>query len=223
MTQQYKTQLRKHSYTDAYRSRQATRRDSLSPSKDPKSPKRAPVRTPSPTRAPAEMVGSPTSTDGGILSDDAGGGDVHVGGPTAVMGRQPSMLAPGMEEVHMMSNKILSQQLLVTQEELSYLREEKRILAMEVLAQQEMLRRTRAILSLQRQDKFPVCDGDTGLAFDQAVKRLKVRTRSYCRLCCREWWRRGGHLSLSVVHQSSYVCPLACRSRKSYRESSLLW
>ena len=61
------------------------------------------------------------------------------------------------------------------QDEVTQLQESKRILAMEVLAQQEMLRRVRAVLSLQRQEKFPVCDGDTALAFDQAVKRLKVR------------------------------------------------
>jgi hypothetical protein len=212
VTQQYKTQLRKHSYTDAYRSRQATRRDSL---KEPKSPKRAAVRTPSPTRAPAEMVGSPTSTDGGILSDDAGGGDVDadVGGPTAVMVRQPSMLAPGMEEVHMMSNKILAQQLLTTQEELTHLREEKRILAMEVLAQQEMLRRVRAILSLQRQEKFPVCDGDTGLAFDQAVKRLKVRRCVFCRLWC-ELGCDNGYTrrkpALYQSHTSARTCVTSC-------------
>ena len=216
VTQQYKTQLRKHSYTDAYRSRQATRRDSLSPEKDPKSPMRATVRTPSPTRAPpTEMVGSPTSTDGGVLSDDAGGGG-DVGSPTAVMDfRQPTMLAPGMEEVHVMSNKILAQQLLVTQDELTHLREEKRILAMEVLAQQEMLRRVRAILSLQRQEKFPVCDGDTGLAFDQAVKRLKVRCADVKRttvvyVCgvgrLRERWRREYRLSRPRVDPSGSLC-----------------
>ena len=40
--------------------------------------------------------------------------------------RQPSMFAPGMEEVHLMSNKILAQQLLVTQVRLAE-REKKRV------------------------------------------------------------------------------------------------